>query len=335
MATGFKACDSCSTPDIYLIIADGYAGKKELQDIFKFDNSRFENELKQKGFHLVDNSVSNYNYTPFTMASMFNMQYMQGIEGRNQSLKDRKICYTAINKNLVLDFFITNNYSIKNFSVFQFGGTSPLLSTSFYKTGVDLITAHTLGGRIDRDIRFNLVTRLKIKSEVERVSYHELKLNQTLYLKTIEESKLTVKQPRFIYTHLEMPHYPYYFNRDGKPYPLEGLIDNENHKNGTKYIEYLQYANQKFLFLIDAILANSKTPPVILFMSDHGFREFKDESTPHEYQFMNFNAIYLPGKNYAGFYEGMSTVNQFRVFLNTQFMQQLPLLKDSTIFLRE
>jgi hypothetical protein len=69
-----------------------------------------------------------------------------------------------------------------------------------------------------------------------------------------------------------------------------------------------------------------------MLLGDHGFREgVKKEE--YNYVFMNLNAIYLPEKNYDGFYDSISNVNQFRVLLNNQFEQHLPLLKDSTIFL--
>jgi hypothetical protein len=69
-----------------------------------------------------------------------------------------------------------------------------------------------------------------------------------------------------------------------------------------------------------------------MLLGDHGFREgVKKEE--HKYAFMNLNAIYLPEKNYEGFYDSISNVNQFRVLLNKEFEQHLSLLKDSTTFL--
>ena len=101
-----------------------------------------------------------------------------------------------------------------------------------------------------------------------------------------------------------------------------------------EYIEYLQYCNQKFLELIDHIFKTSRRPPIIIFMGDHGFRHFIKD-VDHQYYFMNLNSIYLPDKNYRQFYDSMSMVNEFRVLLNTQFNQHLPLLKDTTVFLQE
>jgi hypothetical protein len=45
--------------------------------------------------------------------------------------------------------------------------------------------------------------------------------------------------------------------------------------------------------------------------------------------------IYFPGKNEEEFPDSLSNVNLFRFILNKQFNQQLPFLKDSTIFLKE
>ena len=50
-------CNQCEKPDIYFIVADEYAGQKELKDIFQFDNSAFENELRQRGFFVNDSSI--------------------------------------------------------------------------------------------------------------------------------------------------------------------------------------------------------------------------------------------------------------------------------------
>lgn len=167
------------------------------------------------------------------------------------------------------------------------------------------------------------------------MAYDHLHLNTKLYGETWEEiSKPTSTNPRFVYTHIETPHYPYYFDKDGNPAKLKDL--NEASKIDTaSYISYLQYGNKIYLRLIDHILANAKAPPVIILMSDHAFREYAGDTIDHKYHFMNFNSILLPGRQYGGFYRGISTVNQFRVLFNTAFGQKLPLLKDSTSYLLE
>ena len=136
-------------------------------------------------------------------------------------------------------------------------------------------------------------------------------------------------KPKFVYTHLMMPHYPYYFDSGGKPLPLEKLAGLRK-ADPKDYAGYLQYTNQKLLDLVDHILQKSARPPVIVLLGDHGFRH-PDMKTDPRFDFMNLNAVFLPERRQAAFYDSITNVNQFRVLLNTLFHQQLPLLKDSTI----
>jgi hypothetical protein len=329
---GFVLCDSCQKPDIYLIVADEYAGQQELKDIFHFDNSDFENELKARGFHLVNRSISNYNATPYSIASMLSMAYLQNIEKRYKSKKGLNIAYSAINKNNLLDFLSLSGYNIKNYSIFGMSGKPPLTEQSFLINGIGLIQSQTFLSRLDRDIAFNLVTRLKIKFVEKWVVNTDLRNNNLLINKISKEAADTGnKNPRFVYTHLVMPHYPFYFDKNGHPNPLR-VIPADDSTREKEYIGYLQYSNKKFIPIIDNILKNAAKPPIIIFMSDHGFREF-DRGVDRKYYFMNINAVYLPNGNYSGLYDGMSNVNEFRVILNTAFGQHLPLLKDSSIYL--
>jgi len=326
---GFVACDTCATPDIYLIIADEYSGQKALIDNFGFDNNPFLDQLRQRGFLVVDSSISSYNYTPYTMASMFGMQYLEGIRGINKDLGDRRICFEHINFNPVIAFLKSKGYTFVNNAIFQFDNKLPYQSTSFYKTGKDLATAQTFLSRLDTDIRFNLVTRFRIRSEIRNSIMYEHDLIRLLYDKSMETISQPSSGPRFVYTHLEMPHFPYYYNREGKLYPPEQLGD-EVQFDRKRYVDYLQYANGQYLQLIDAILANSARPPIIMFMSDHAFRYYPDDAMRRKYSYYNLNAVLFPDRNYKGYYKGFHTVNQFRVMLNNQFGQSLPMLRDST-----
>jgi phosphoglycerol transferase MdoB-like AlkP superfamily enzyme len=157
--------------------------------------------------------------------------------------------------------------------------------------------------------------------------------NEDIYNLTKETIATTDNRPKFVFTHLHIPHYPYYFDHNGKEQPLEKLVEG-NQVNKAMYVEYLQYGNKKYLELIDEILKHSKQPPVIILMGDHGFRHFETDVDP-KYFYQNFVTLRLPGNNYTLFTDSLTNVNFFRVFLNTQFRQQLPLLKDSTTFIVE
>src|SRR6185503_17736350 len=100
LSRSLKSCDTCSRPDIYLIIVDEYAGSKELKDLFSFDNTSFESQLRERGFHIIHNSTSNYNATVYSMASMLNMDYINNLYKPSLvNHKDMLACRSLIRKN--------------------------------------------------------------------------------------------------------------------------------------------------------------------------------------------------------------------------------------------
>ncbi|MGB3155430.1 MAG: hypothetical protein WBB06_12570, partial [Chitinophagaceae bacterium] len=124
-------CDSCAKPDIYLIIADEYAGKTELQDLFSFNNTNFENNLKTRGFYVVKGSTSNYNRTVYSMASLLNMNYLDNLKSNILNNTDLDYCSDLINKNSVISFFKKMGYKIYNFSPFDLTGNPKLTKSAF------------------------------------------------------------------------------------------------------------------------------------------------------------------------------------------------------------
>jgi chromate transport protein ChrA len=334
LVNNMRPCDSCSKPDVYLIIADEYAGRQELKDQFGFDNSAFESELTSRGFHVVLNSSANYNFTPYAMGSLLSMDYLANIDSYVSSRKGLNTAYNAINRSAVVDLFKALGYKFVNNSIFRVDGMAAKTEQGALTDKESLITNQTFTSRLYRDIGYHLVTTLKITSVTRKVTYTDQRNNDLLISDLLAQSADTQHtQPRFIYTHLMMPHYPYYVNEKGEPNPLDSITEGNQDKMNY-YLEYLKYCNKQFLKIIDQLLSGTNKRAIVIFMSDHGFRELP-ASVDHRYQFMNLNAIFLPDKNYAPFHDSMSNVNQFRVLFNAEFGQKLPLLKDSTIFLEE
>jgi hypothetical protein len=329
---GFTPCDTCQKPDIYFILADEYAGNSELKDKFGFDNQAFLTALSQRKFHVLPESISNYNYTPFSIASILDMNYLN-LNGANRNQSDLTHSYETIRDNQLFQFLQYNQYELYNYSIFNLKGQPARSMESFLPVSTRLITAQTFLSRAEKNILFNIVTRFKSKAAVRKITYAYKHNNENIYNLTWKLSEKRTKQPKFVYTHLEMPHYPYYFDRNGKEQPFEEIVDG---KQGNKalYIEYLQYCNKKLLALIDHILASSAAPPIIILMGDHGFRHF-NEPVEQRYHFLNLASVHLPSGNYRAFSDSLSGVNFFRALLNTQYSQQLPFLKDSTSYLKD
>ncbi len=325
----FIHCDTCSKPDVYVIIADEYAGQQELREVLSFDNSVFENDLEQRGFHVVSNTKSNYNATVYSMASLFNMEYIERSAKDKVTQRDMLLCRSIINNNNVGSFFKKQGYSIRNHSFFAFQGQKMAVNNYYFHPKSRILTFETFVNRFMKDAGFNFFSKKK-KEAVEKNDWLNDEIMDSLTKKTATQKS---NQPKFVYTHFTRPHHPYFVDRNGRPFsPADSLKGFARIQK--EYSEHLLYTNKRLLDLIDHIQSNSATPPVILLAGDHGFRQFTKEAD-HKYYFMNLCAVYLPGSNYSGFYDGLSLVNTFRVILNSQFGQQFSLLKDSSIFLYE
>lgn len=322
----FTKCESCPRPDIYVIIADEYAGDKQLRDIFGFDNSAFYDELKNRGFHILTNSRSNYNFTPYSIASALDMNYL----GNEKEDKGRllKRTYSRTVNNSLLRFLNAHGYEFLNYSLLDYEGQPARVDETFLPARTRLITSQTFLSRINKDLRFHLVEKFDSKKELERLTYRTQKNNEAILKLTKEAAAEEYESPRFILTHLMMPHYPYYFDKSGRPLPFDQVKEGNQHDR-KNYVEYLQYSNGVFLDLLDKILSNSKSKPIIIFMSDHGFRHFKEVADP-SYYFSNHVSIYLPDKEYSAFGDSLTNVNLFRTLLNERFNQKLNYLPDTT-----
>jgi hypothetical protein len=331
-AEGFSICDSCSKPDIFLIIPDQYTGNSALKEIFQFDNSRFEDELKLRGFHISEKSSSNYNYTPFSVASTLNMNLLSLQKGQ-QTYKTVQYSYDIIRSSLVLKFLAASGYRFYNCSIFDFDSQPAHKYAAFLPYGISLITSQTFTGRLSDDFRQDVLEgKLHFRELRKKIAYENLSFNDNILDLTVKTARQKSPAPKFVYTHLMMPHYPYYFDSTGNPLPLEKLTDRKK-VNSDDYIGYLVYSNKKLLQLVDNILTSSTSPPIIIVLSDHGLRHPEKDNDP-AYDFINLNAVYFPNKNYSLFYDSITNLNEFRVIFNSYFHQHLPLLKDSTTSLR-
>lgn len=327
----YSICDTCTKPDIYLIIPDEYAGDSALSQTMNFNNSEFKSELNKRGFYTPE-SLSNYNYTPFSVASLLNMEYLQDLEGSNTNASDLSKCYKTIRYNKVFQFLKPHGYELYNYSTHDIHDQPSMVKESILPGKTKFITAQTLFYRLEGNFLFNMADRFGSTAKKKRLM---ITYNSNVKAFNTLNNSFSIKSgnPRFVYTHLIMPHYPYYFDKNGVFRNYSGMEDIDE-KNLAHYVEYLQYTNKLLLNLIDTIIAKSKNPPIILLLSDHGFREYP-RKVHSKYMFINKLAVYLPGRNYSSFYNNISNVNVFRALFNSQFQQKFPMLNDSTILIRQ
>ncbi|HSU28704.1 MAG TPA: sulfatase-like hydrolase/transferase [Chitinophagaceae bacterium] len=326
---GMVACDTCARPDVFLIIADEYAGNHELKDILGFDNQAFLDSLTRKGFHLMRESYSNYQFTPISVSSILNMDYIDP-DKREKGTSEMTYFYRKVRDNPFLRFLEHYDYRFYNYSYFDFKGQDAPSKESLMPSKTKLITSQTFLSRVDRDLRYYLVTFFHSKKEMKRLVYSSRSVNQDLFDRTLATAGEKTEQPKFVFTHLMMPHFQYYYDKNGKEFPYEQLVEGTQHLQ-KNYLEYLQYTNKKLLQLVDHIKETATKPPIILLMGDHGFRHFT-QVIDTSYYFRNLMSVYLPSGKYEAFKPNLTAVNFLRALLNTEFGQHMPYLKDHKIF---
>jgi hypothetical protein len=129
-----------------------------------------------------------------------------------------------------------------------------------------------------------------------------------------------------------MPHWPYYRDSTGTYHPDEILAKSNLLNDRPLFLSYLKYTNTVIESLVEHI--TSKDPgAIVVVMSDHGFRYYKNTKPVEPFNFNNICAVRFPNKNYPAYREQWSAVNIFRYIFNAQYGQQFPYQKDSSILL--
>jgi hypothetical protein len=337
MDASLPVCKDCLKQDIYLVVADGYSGNTALKKYFSYDNSRFEDQLKEKGFFVSDSSFSNYNYTIFSIGSLLNMNYLN-IPGYYNGKDDLPVAFDAIRNSELLNYLQKENYTIYNHSIFDIKSHPPQVRSTLMDFEKDLLTTQTFLYRIKRDLGYHLITTFKMKflqREAESTRTLELLNNKIIDSLTRSVALEKTSHPKFIYTHLMMPHWPYYFDSIGTRIP-DDMLTEAHHADRKAYTSYLEYTNRKISELIENIQQQTNNEAIIILLSDHGCRDcLENDPKKGNTELLNISAVYFPDKKYAGFYKGISNVNLFRVVLNNQFNKKLSLVKDSLIVLKK
>jgi hypothetical protein len=319
-------------PDVYLIVADEYAGIKNLADVCGFDNSPFYDSLRMRNFFVASHSRSNYNYTTYSIASLLNMEYLP-LNKKQVEKADHTYALNRILKNKVTSIFRKAGYQIRNYSAFDIGTPDILHTNSFIPSRTTFITEQTLLSRLKKDVWMNAIRILGFRKILRYYLLENLRYNQKIYELAVQNIRRADARPEFVYIHLQLPHYPYYYDSSGRLYPLE-KISQDTPGNTKSYVQYVQYTNPILLTLIDQIFKHQVAPPVIILMSDHGYRSFP-EKLGNRVVFLNLFSVYLPDKNYHLFHDSVTNVNTFRLLFNSAFNQALPLMKDSTLFIKD
>jgi hypothetical protein len=159
-------------------------------------------------------------------------------------------------------------------------------------------------------------------------------------LEQIPQIPTSFPSPKFVYAHLIFPHPPFVVDAEGNP------LQNSPADELAAYADQITYLNQRLLVIIDQILENSETPPVIILQGDHGATiAYEDLEIDPALRLGILNAYYLPPADYpAGkpevplgslLYPSITPVNTFRLVFDQYFNSHYGLLEDLSIIGRQ
>lgn len=325
-----------SYPDIYYIVTDEYASSKAIREYMGHDNSAMDSALAAMGFRLMPDMHSNYNFTPFSVASTLNMRYLSWIPDTTSCTpEDYNRCARDIRNNLVCSELAGMGYEIRNNSIFDLPGEPSPVGSDFLPVKGKLLMSQTMLMRVKKDLGHLILTGpLEIGVLSKDLIYGPGKKTDTLISRTIREAERRGTGPRFVYTHLFLPHPPFYVDSLGRPKDKATLQREMDSPTAAAYRQYLPFANAKILGLIKAIREKNDGPAIIILLSDHGFRGH-GEPMPREQYFMNYAAIHLPANLDSSFQTPASNVNVFRELFKLLKLPAHDPVPDVTVFLKD
>ncbi|MBS1936022.1 MAG: hypothetical protein JST96_18625, partial [Bacteroidetes bacterium] len=246
---------SAAKPDIYFLLFDEYESSSSLKKKYNYNNSDLDTFLINNQFRIQANSTGNYMFTPLSLSSILNMSYLRGVTSNTRlDAKDFVYCANLIRDNEVVKLLSANGYEIVNYSIFDLVGKPSQVEQSILPIRTRLITCRTLFYYMKRDIGWMFYTgRFKISWLVRNSLFKPLTDNNRTIELVRKESLSKNSKPRFIYAHILMPHYPFFYDSTGKLKSETDIYREADDIHIQAYLDYLPYTNARIRELISDI----------------------------------------------------------------------------------
>ena len=310
-------------PNVFHIILDAYSGSSSLKKFYGFDNSEFLNELEERGLNVITDSKSNYGGTYTSLPSLLNMKYLDDYE-KNEDFDNHRKQYDMIADNIVMKNFKAMGYDI--IVVHSGWGTTRDFEIA------DKTYCGTFDSLDDSQILISILNNSALKPFYVKLLVADQRAKILCQFDSIPKPIENNQKPVFVFAHMLIPHHPYVFDSNGEELDTTTLELVDVSKNRDyNYLKQLQFTNKKILEVVDYILTNSKTPPIIVIQSDHGSTDSYKNTNPEDVineAMHNLNVYYLPYGGESILYDGFSQVNSFRSIFNYYFNGEYEILED-------
>jgi hypothetical protein len=286
-------------PDIVVILLDGYPRGDVLKRRLGIDNSEFLTGLADRGFDVAPDSSSNYVLTAPTLASMFQMRYLDEVDD------------VAAHIGSQADYH----------GLLRYAATSGPAWTALRDAGYEIVTAppgweHVrLDGASDRVVNDGQITDLE-RSLLEQTWLMDVVtlISPNLITDGLRDRLVSSfaaldnyaagdrEQPSFLFLHVPGPHPPLVVDAEGNAVPVDARALGADdpaamHLTPEEYVarweDELQYLNERVLQSIDRLQAADRSTLIVV-MADHGYVQEIREDDPGA-RLSNLFAAYTPG----------------------------------------
>jgi hypothetical protein len=342
-------------PDIYYIVLEDYANQNILKKDFDFENTEFTNFLKDRGYYINPSAHNNYPYTTMSVASTLSADYLNDLLGKFKGSHPQTVIpfHETVRSAPVAQLLQSIGYKyLLVGSWYETTNLSRVADTSYTQEGLLRVFGHTFV--LDNFPKLMMMGSMFgrfMGMGIQIGNFHILGYQNLgdidLDKYALNSLKDLTKAPaggRFIFAHIILPHEPNYFNADGSLNTNTGR-DNVGEPVRVKYVNQIKYINGQMETVLGQIDESSHGKAIVVLQSDEGPRPlgFDEDTTPEteeneiqagdmrnwsdrdiETKYGLMAAFKLPGVDVAAHSEGATTVNIFRLVLNSYFGYSLP-----------
>jgi hypothetical protein len=327
---GSAAPDS---PDVYLLILDGYPRADTLLSRFKYDNEPFLDTMRSLGFDVATASRSNYDVTVLTLASMFNGAQVPNLipNPPDSRPKQFRALTGLINQGTDLQRFRQAGYEIVSVPSEYFEGT-------VVDADRNLETGQLSSFEMQLLQTGALTTAFGGLEKTWLPDQHRQRIfDQFAALEGLAAERRNV--PKLVFAHFLVPHMPLAFNRDGSAasglscFPRTCTLFTYGDQYRAETIDAMDdqvsWLNGQVEAVVRDIQARSARAPVVLIFSDHGTR-FWPEDRQEMYRSLFLAAT--PGRTHV-FPNDTTPVNALTRLLNAYTGSTYPLVSEESYWL--
>jgi hypothetical protein len=317
--------------DIYVIVVEDIGSEEILREQWGLEGESPFAFLDELGFDRVAGAHANYGKTGHSLASMFNLEYLDELaEQMGPSSNDFGPVYDLVDDHAAGRFLKERGFEYVHIGAWW----DPTARSSIADVNLGLETASDFATAfLDTTMLPDILERLALLGLPfdDDLEPHQLQYQSALTGFAALDATLDRPGRTFVFAHFLVPHDPYVFGQDGS-----FVTDEQRAERTTQrlFIDQSRYTMGRVdSFVREALAGPGETDPIIVVTTDEGPNPRAYERHPETYDWEHASvddlrekleielALHLPGKTAAeaGVHPGMSLVNTFRAIFDAYF----------------